>query len=392
MRCILSDLPRYGGILLDPKADLVADLLARIPAEHADRVVVLDPAAPGPVPGLDLFGGGDPDLRSDVILSALHGIYKDAWGVRIDSYLRLGLRTVAELPAPVLSDWMRLYTDPNLRRVAVGRLRDPMLISQWRTYESLSAAEQFQHIAPALSRIVSLLSRPSLRAVLNQAEPKLDIARLLHERRWLVVSLAPGTLGEAASHLLGALVAYLVWTAVEARVAIPAAARHPVYLYFDELQSLTNLPVGLELFFERTRGLGCGVVVATQSLARLPESTRQSLLGNVASLVTFRAGADEATRIARELPGLSPADIMSLQRYEVAARLSTGGLGSGSAVVTGRTEGPPSVTGQAATIRARSAEAYGRDPREIEEQLRRRVEGEDQEPPEASIGRTRRQA
>src|SRR5664279_6252149 len=46
LRCILDDLANgYGGVLLDPKNDLVSDLLDRIPSEHADRVVVLDPSA-----------------------------------------------------------------------------------------------------------------------------------------------------------------------------------------------------------------------------------------------------------------------------------------------------------------------------------------------------------
>jgi hypothetical protein len=44
----------YGAIVIDPKADLVAELLERVPAGDADRVGVLDPAASGPLPGLDL--------------------------------------------------------------------------------------------------------------------------------------------------------------------------------------------------------------------------------------------------------------------------------------------------------------------------------------------------
>jgi hypothetical protein len=378
MRCILADLAGgYGGILLDPKNQLVSDLLDRIPAEYADRVVVLDPSAPGPVPGLDLLGSGDPDVRTEVVLSALRGIYKNAWGVRIDSYLRMGLRTLAELPNPVLSDWMRLYTDPALRRAAVARLRDPILIQQWRIYEeSLSAAEQFTHIAPALARITSLLSRPALRNIINQPEPKLSIPRLLAQRKWLLVALSPSALGESANDLLSAIVGYLVWTAVEQRVSLPEHLRRPIFFYCDELQSL-NLPVGVEVFLERSRGLGCGVVAATQGLARLSDSVRSSLLGNVGSLIALKAtGHDEATRLARELPGLTASDLMGLGRYECAARVNTGGLGSGSVVVTGRTEGPPPVTGQAAIIRALTAERYGRDPREIEAELARRMDSQ----------------
>ncbi|HEX5852651.1 MAG TPA: type IV secretion system DNA-binding domain-containing protein [Solirubrobacteraceae bacterium] len=393
LRSILADIAAgYGGILLDPKNQLVSDLLDRVPPEHADRIVVLDPSAPGPVPGLDLLGSGDPDTRTEVVLSALKGIYKDAWGVRIDGYLRMGLRALAELPDPVLSDWMRLYTDADLRRSAVGRLRDPILAAQWRTYEeSLSSAEQFQHIAPALSRITSLLARPALRNIINQPEPKLSIPRLLAERKWLVVALSPSALGESANDLLSALVGYLVWTAVEARVNLPEHARHPIFFYCDELQSL-RLPVGIERFLERSRGLGCGVVAATQGLARLPQSVRDSLLSNVGSLMALNiTGSEEATRLAKELPGLTAADLMGLGRYECAARINTGSLGNGSVVITGRTEGPPPTTGQAARIRALSAQAYGRDPAEIEAELARRMDGESTESG-GMYGRVGRQA
>jgi hypothetical protein len=383
-RGVLDDLTRgHGGVLIDPKADLLGMVLDRVPAADADRVVVLDPAAPGPVPGLDLFGSGEAELRSDVILSVLRSL-SDSWGPRIDQYLRLGLRTVAELPNPVLSDWLGLYSDPALRRSVIARL-DPIRRADWAAYEALSPAAQHEFIAPALSRITSLLSRPALRAVLNQSAPKLDIARLLSERKWLLVSLAPGALGEPAARLLGAIVTYLVWTAIEARVLVSPERRRAAFLYFDELQSLSSLPIGLELFFERTRGLGCGVVVATQALGRLPESTKASLLGNTGSLLTFTAGADEAGRIARELPGLAAADIIALGRFEVAARVHTQ---AGAAILTGRTEPLPPSAGQAMSIRARSASHYGTDPAEVEAELARRIDGDGH--PAGGLGRTGR--
>jgi hypothetical protein len=348
----------FGGVLIDPKSDLVQTILDRVPDDDADRVVVLDPAASGPVPGLDLFGVGDVELRSDVILGALGAIFKDSWGVRTDMYLRLGLRTLSEQPRPALTDWIRLFTDSGFRRAAVGRLSDPLLLAAWRSYEELSSAEQHQHVAAPMSKVVSLLGRPAIRNVLAQQSPRLDIPGLLRERKWLLVSLAPGTLGEANARLLGAILTYAVWTAVEARTAIPEAARRPVFLVFDELQSLTGLPWSIEHLFERARGLGCGVTVATQGLGRLPESLRSSLLQNCGSLVTFRSGFDEASRLARELPGLAAGDLLALRSFEVAARVSTG-VGSGTAVMTGRTEPLPPTTGQADRIRTASAERYG---------------------------------
>ena len=373
-RSILDDIEAgHAGVVLDPKADLVGDLLDRIPRRHAERIVVLDPASPGPVPGLDLLSVGDPDLRADVVLGALGAIFKDSWGIRTDTYLRLGLRTLVELEHPVLTDWLRLFTDQVFRRTAVARLRDPLLAAAWESYEALSPAEQQQHVAAPMSKVVSLLSRPQVRAVLAQRQPKLDIARVLAEGKWLLVSLSPGVLGEPASRLLGAILTYSVWTAIEARAAMPPDQRQPVFLYLDELQSLSKLPFGLEYFFERARGLGCGVTVATQALGRLPQNLQQSLLGNVGSLVSFRLGYDEANRVARDMPGLAPKDLQGLRRFEVAARIGTG-MGSSVATVTGRTEPLPDRTGQADFIRQRSAERYGQDPSQIDEGLRERRE------------------
>jgi hypothetical protein len=388
-RGVLDDIENgFGGVVIDPKADLVNDILDRVPAHHAERVVVLDPAAGGPVPGLHLLGVGDPDLRADVVLGALGAIFKDSWGIRTDTYLRLGLRTLSELPNPVLTDWLRLFIEPRFRQQAVGRLRDPLLMAAWQGYEALSAQEQNQHVAAPMSKVISLLSRPAVRGVLAQQEPKLDIGQLLAQRKWLLVSLSPGTLGEPAARLLGAILTYAVWTAVEARAGLPPEKRKTVSLYVDELASLASLPFGLEYLFERARGLGCGVTVATQALGRLPDSLRQSLLGNVGSLVSFRLGYDEATKVARDLPGLAAGDIQALRRFEVAARISTG-TGSGVAVMTGRTEPLPAVTGQARRIRQTSAERYGQDVEAIDAELRRHQEA-DAKVDEVAFGRKRR--
>jgi len=375
-RGILDDLEAgYGGVLVDPKSDLVRDVLDRVPPRQADRVVVLDPASGGRVPGLNLMSVGDPDLRADVVLSVLRSLFRDSWGIRTDQYLRLGLRTLGELPEPMLTDWLRLFADVGFRREAVARLRDPLLVAAWQSYESLSLAEQQQHVAAPMSKVISLLSRPQVRAVLAQRQPRLDIPRLLAERKWLLVALSPGTLGQPASQLLGAIVTFAVWTAIEARSAVPPEQRRPVFLYLDELQSVSELPFGLEYFFERTRGLGCGVTVATQALGRLPHSLQQSLLGNVGSLISFRLGYDEAVRVSRELPGLDGRDLQALRPFEVAARISTG-AGSSVTVVTGRTEP------------LHSAQSYGQDPASIDEELRDRQDGATGS--DAGIGRGRR--
>jgi len=82
-----------------------------------------------------------------------------------------------------------------------------------------------------------------------------------------------------------------------------------------------------------------------------------------------------------------------LARWEVGARISTGDLGSGSAIITGHTEPLSPPTGSGELIRRLTAERYGRDPHEIEDALRRRMSGGGEErADEGGYGRTGRAA
>lgn len=387
-RSILDDLANgYGGFALDAKADTVTEVLEHVRPEDADRVVVLDPSAPGPVPGLDLFATGDPDLRADVVVGALSGIFHKHWGPRSDYYARLGLRTLADVPGATLADLGRLFFEDSYRRAALSRLSDPMLRSAWAAFEAMSPAERSTHVQAPMARVLQLLMRPALRAVLAQSNPQLDIGRLLAQRKFILAPVSPGTLGEPAARLLSAVLMYSVWAAIEARAALPPERRVPTFLYVDELATLASLPISIDLLAERARGLGAGLTVALQSLARVPDHTRAALLGNVASLITFRAGPTEAARIAAEIPGMSAEDIQLLGRFEVAARV---GLGVGNEVtsVTGHTEPLGAPTGQGAAIRRRTAERYGGEPQTTAPDPQ--PTGDVEPVQEAVIGRVRR--
>jgi hypothetical protein len=358
----LSDIEQgYAGVVIDPKADLVETILERVKPEHADRVVVLDAGDDSrPVPGIDVLHGGDPDARADVLTRTLKSMFPD-WGIRSETYGRLAIRTLSEVPGATLLDIGRLFADEPYRRAAVARLSDDFLRGSWQNYETLSPAAKVDVVQAPMARLMALLSRPHVRAVLASPDPKLDVARLLAERKFLLVSLAPGTLGEASA-LIGSAVMFAVWSAIEARVALPPEQRHLINIYVDELATLTNgLPNSFDLIAERARGLGASLSVALQTLGRIPEPTRSALVGNAATFITWRAPAEEAAAIARQLPGLTPQDVQSLGRFDVAARVGTG-IGSAVSVVTGRTEPLPPETGLADAIRDASAARYGTRP------------------------------
>lgn len=283
-----------------------------------------------------------------------------------------------------MTDAARLLLDEPYLRSTLARVRDAYLRSAWTEYLALSPAARAERVAAPANRLMSLLVRPPIRAVLNARAPRLDVGELLDQRGVLLVNLAPGSLGESGAAMLGSITMYAIWAAIERRVKLAPEQRTPVFIVVDELASLLHgTPFGFELLTERARGLGAGLLVNVQTLGRIPEPTRGALLGNVASVITF-GSTEDVRQIARQLPGLSEADIRGLGRYRVAARLGTA---AGSAVLTGRTDPLPPETSLADTIRAASAERYGSPP-EVDALPDAPTDDDDQR----SLGRARRSA
>jgi hypothetical protein len=384
-----------GCLVLDGKGDLASEILRLVPERRQGEVVVLDPARPGPVPGLRVFSGGDPELSGDLVLGMFRSIFADSWGVRSDKWLRAGLVTLAHDRQATLSDLPFLFSSDVFRRRLTSRLQDPLLKATWAQFEAMSPEGRAQQLGSPLNKVNELVGRRVVRSVLAQAEPKWDMREVLAKGRVVVVSLSPGLIGSPASRLLAALVINELFQSVQARSQVPAEKRRPFYVYVDEPKVFTDIPVPLDSLFELARGLGVGLTLAAQSLTQLPTDLAQAALTNAATLVAFRQNADDAKLLARELPGVSAEELQALGRFEVAARI---GLGPGdvTAPVTGRTVAPAEPISDPEAVRRESAARYGRDPREVDTTLLERHGLSDQrtaiEDDETPLRRRRRQS
>lgn len=72
----------HGAVVIDPKGDLVTDLLGRIPESRRDDVVVIDPMDIAPVGLAALAPQGDvsPDLLADTVLGVIHSLHAKVLG------------------------------------------------------------------------------------------------------------------------------------------------------------------------------------------------------------------------------------------------------------------------------------------------------------------------
>jgi hypothetical protein len=385
-----------GCLVLDGKGDLAEEILGMVPEGRRGEVIVLDPARPGPVPGLRVFSGGDPELSGDLVLGMFRSIFADSWGVRSDKWLRAGLVTLAHDRTATLADLPFVFASDSFRRRLTGRLQDPLLKATWAQFEAMSPEGRAQQLGSPLGKVNELVGRRVVRSVLAQAEPKWDMREVLRRGQVVIVSLSPGLIGSPASRLLAALVINELFQGVQARARVPAAKRRPFYVYVDEPKVFTDIPMPLDSLFELARGLGVGLTLSAQSITQLPTDLAQAALTNAATLVAFRQNADDAKLLARELPGVSAEELQALGRFEIAARI---GLGPGdvSPPVTGRTIAPPEPISDPEAVRRESAARYGVDPKEVDAALLER-HGLSDQPTAGSAGdetplrRRRRQA
>src|ERR1700722_2313251 len=383
-----------GCLVLDGKGDLAEAVLTQISAQRERDVVVLDPSSPLPVPGLRVFGKGtDPELTADLVIGIFRDLFHDSWGVLSDKWLRAGLTTLAYDERATLADLPFLFSEASYRRSLVGKLRDPLLLDTWASFEAMSPAERAQQLGSPMTKVAEVVGRRLVRGVLAQVDPALDLRRALARRQIVIVSLAPGRIGTPAARLIGALVIHELFQAVQGRAALPPERRAPFFAYVDEPRVLGDLPVPLDSLFELARGLGVGLTISPQSLTQLPQAVSRAALTNAATICAFKQAADDAQLLARELSGLTAEELQGLGQFEVAVRL---GLGPGDVapVATGKTLalGAPASDPQA--IRQASGERYGRSLDAVDEALRERhTTGARQSPSGRSmppVGRARR--
>ena len=386
----LADIAAGRGVLLiDPKTDLVADILARIPEQRRDDVVVIDPTSSRPV-GINPLAraqtacGASPELVADTVLATLKGVFAESWGVRVEQVLSAALVTLARTPGATLVDLPLLLTNAAYRqRLIAASGADPLGTGQfWAAYEALSEAQRQQRVGPVLTRLQPFLIRPHLRATLGQAAPSFDLGEVFTRRRIVLVSLNKGVLGAESARLLGSLLVGQLWPLILARAAVEPSRRHVVSVFIDEVQDYLSLPGSLADALAQARSLGAAFHLAHQYRGQLPAALKAGIDANARNKIIFSLSAADAAELARQAIGLEAADFQLLPRFGVYARTLHHGRDNPWCHATTLPPTPP--TQDALALRAASQARYGQDAAQVEAALLARIGQNDNTPGDTS--------
>ena len=354
-----------GCVVIDPKGDLVADLLDRLPQSVAARTVLFDPEDAGKPPRINMFDGADPDVAVDNLTGIFKRIYAGFWGPRTDDLLRaacltlitacrndpnLGVPTLAHIPPLLTSDAARHRYLTALTR---DREADPadtgVLAGFWAWYQQLSAPSRAHATAPLLNKLRAFLLRDFAAKTVATGSTSVDLGAVL-DGGLCLVRLPKGVLGDETVRLIGSFVVAKTWQAAAARARL-GRTRRDASLIVDEFHNFLTLPIGLEDMLAEARGYRIGLTLAHQNLAQLTPDLREGISANARNKLIFSVSPEDARQLERHtLPALRAHDLSHLGAFQAAARLVVASAEQPACTLTTRPQ-PDPIPGRAGQIR-----------------------------------------
>lgn len=327
LNMILEDVhARRGVIVIDPKGDLVTDVIARLPATVAEkRLYLIDPDQPAGAT-LNPLQGNDHDLVVDHIVSIFGKIFAKHWGPRIDDTLRMACLTLLRKANATLTLVPSLLQDKPFRAAFTSDLDDPEgLLGFWQWFESTPPPLRSQVIGPVLARLRSFLTRPFVGQTIGAPRSTVDMRKVL-DGGILLARLPKGQIGEETSRLMGSFILASAWQAATARTRIAEDARRDAVAYIDESHNFLNLPGSVGDMLAEARGYRFGLVLAHQNLTQMPRETQLALSANARNKIYFSCAPEDAHQLARHtMPELSEHDLSHQDAFQAACRLVVDG-------------------------------------------------------------------
>jgi len=366
---ILADAQASRGVVfIDPKGDAVTDIIARLPADAAGKVVLFDPGdARHAPPCLNVLQGDGTGTDTDMIVDNVTGIFRRIfagfWGPRTDDIFRAACLTLLGSVPPgsglvTLADIPPLLSDSATRKRLTAGVRDQVLRDFWGWYEEMSPASRAAAVGPLMNKLRAFLLRKFAHAAIAAGPSTFDMGQILDAGGLCLARLPKGILGEETAQLVGSFIVARTWQAAARRARLPETARPDAGLYIDECQNFLNLPYPLEDMLAEARAYRLAVTMAHQNLAQLPPDLRQGISANARSQIIFSVSPEDARDLEHHTaPMLGAHDLCHLGAYQAAARLVAASAETPAFTLRTRPL-PPPVPGRARLIRTAARAAH----------------------------------
>lgn len=382
---IIQDIEQGKGVCyIDPHGDDAEDILAHIPKERAQDVVVFNPADNERPIGLNFLeiNSEKPEERNFVInelLSIIGKIYdlKTTGGPIFEQYFRNTLLLLLSDPDAgyTLMEVVRVLTNPDFRHYLLLKCNDPLVKEFWlKEAEKAGGDFSLANMAPYInSKLSPFLSNELIKYIVGQSHSTIDFRDIMDNRKILIVKLSKGLIGDINSQILGMIIVGRILMAAFGRADIEESQRKDFNLYLDEFQNITTDSVATIL--SEARKYHLNLTIAHQYIGQLTENIRNAVFGNIGSFVTYRIGPMDTEVLLKEFgPIINAYDLVNLDNYKAYTRLMVNNTTTAPFSLNKLFRPKPGNPTLAKLIKDLSALKYGRSRAEIDLQMVERME------------------
>jgi len=326
---IMQDIKDGKGVAyLDPNGDAVEYILAHIPKERAEDVILFDPADTGRPMGLNLLEWKTNEQRDFLVQEAIQIFYKlfdpnqtGIVGPQFEHWMRNGALTLMAHPeGGTLVDIPRLFTDPDFEKDRLKYVKDPVVRAFWeKQMVKTSDFHKSEMLNYFTSKFGRFMTNDMMRNIIGQPKSAFDFREVMDGKKILLCKLSKGLIGEINAFLLGMIIVSKIAMGAFSRQDLPEDQRTPFFLYVDEFQNfITDI---FATILSESRKYKLSLQITNQYIAQLEEKIRDAVIGNAGNLIAFRVGAADAEFLVKEFAPLTIDDLTNVDKFNFYIRM-----------------------------------------------------------------------
>ncbi len=318
----------HGLCLIDPHGDVINSMLDFIPEDRIEDVCIIDPSDTEYPASFNPLANVDPMFKFQLtqgLIEVLQKQFGANWTPRLEHVFRFTCLALLDYPHATMRGMISMLTDRNYRQKVVEYIQDDM-VKRFFAIEFADWSEKFDTdaIIPLVNKLGQFLSDPLLRNIFGQRENRIDIATLMNEQKIIFINLSKGRIGEENSSFFGSMFLTKIKQAGMERAAIPESERKDFYIYVDEFQNVVTQT--FENILSEARKYGLNLTMAHQYVGQIIPKIYQAVLGNVGSVISFRIGGEDATKLKPEFePIFGVKDMINLGVGEIYVKMTIDG-------------------------------------------------------------------
>ncbi|MFA4815219.1 MAG: type IV secretory system conjugative DNA transfer family protein [Candidatus Gracilibacteria bacterium] len=326
---IKSDILAGKGVgVLDPHGDLVDNVLRFVPEHRIKDVIYFDPGDTEFPIAFNPLERVDEKFKMQITIGFIDifkKLFGNNWSDRLEHVLRYTTLALLDSPNTTVLSIMKMLSDKNYRQKIIARIEDSVVKNFW-VNEFAGWSEKFdaEAITPLLNKVGQLVSTNMIRNIIGQPKNTFQIRDVMDGEKILLMKVSKGLLGQENSALLGSMIITKIYQAAMARADEREEDRKDFYFYVDEFQNFAT-DTFAEILSEARKYHLC-LTIAHQYVGQLNEEVRNTVFGNVGSIISFRVGAEDAAILAEEYtPIFGVRDIINLGVREFYLKMSIDG-------------------------------------------------------------------